>query len=394
MADQVIGDVSEPKDDLEFLREDTEPEKEPEEKEPEEEEDEETEDEPKEETEDEEETTEEEPEEEDEEDEPEEEIETGLVTSKDLKAKFPEIFKKFPELKGVIYRERQYSEIFADPKDAQTAAEQAKTFVNVEQDLMHGVSEPLLNAIHGAKGSEFKKLAAGLLPALRKIDEPMFMKVIAVPFKQMLRKAFATGNKNGDKNLALSARHIHNFIFDDDKLDDREEFENEDVAKPSKVEEEYRKKLEELDTRDHKNFKQSVDMSMVEGVKEAFFDKFDPDGTLTPWIKDRMFEDAVRQVDAQLVKDPRHMKNMELLWRNAKAQGYSPESKSRIVNAVLARARQIIPQVRQQLRSEALAKNKKETVQKKFKVVKKESSEQRKTKPRDTEMSDLDFIRS
>lgn len=394
MADQVIGDVSEPKDDLEFLREDTEPEKEPEEKEPEEEEDEETEDEPKEETEDEEETTEEEPEEEDEEDEPEEEIETGLVTSKDLKAKFPEIFKKFPELKGVIYRERQYSEIFADPKDAQTAAEQAKTFVNVEQDLMHGVSEPLLNAIHGAKGSEFKKLAAGLLPALRKIDEPMFMKVIAVPFKQMLRKAFATGNKNGDKNLALSARHIHNFIFDDDKLDDREEFENEDVAKPSKAEEEYRKKLEELDTRDHKNFKQSVDMSMVEGVKEAFFDKFDPDGTLTPWIKDRMFEDAVRQVDAQLVKDPRHMKNMELLWRNAKAQGYSPESKSRIVNAVLARARQIIPQVRQQLRSEALAKNKKETVQKKFKVVKKESSEQRKTKPRDTEMSDLDFIRS
>lgn len=393
MADQVIGDVSEPKDDLEFLREDTEPEKEPEEKEPEEE-DEETEDEPKEETEDEEETTEEEPEEEDEEDEPEEEIETGLVTSKDLKAKFPEIFKKFPELKGVIYRERQYSEIFADPKDAQTAAEQAKTFVNVEQDLMHGVSEPLLNAIHGAKGSEFKKLAAGLLPALRKIDEPMFMKVIAVPFKQMLRKAFATGNKNGDKNLALSARHIHNFIFDDDKLDDREEFENEDVAKPSKAEEEYRKKLEELDTRDHKNFKQSVDMSMVEGVKEAFFDKFDPDGTLTPWIKDRMFEDAVRQVDAQLVKDPRHMKNMELLWRNAKAQGYSPESKSRIVNAVLARARQIIPQVRQQLRSEALAKNKKETVQKKFKVVKKESSEQRKTKPRDTEMSDLDFIRS
>lgn len=393
MADQVIGDVSEPKDDLEFLREDTEPEKEPEEKEPEEE-DEEIEDEPKEETEDEEETTEEEPEEEDEEDEPEEEIETGLVTSKDLKAKFPEIFKKFPELKGVIYRERQYSEIFADPKDAQTAAEQAKTFVNVEQDLMHGVSEPLLNAIHGAKGSEFKKLAAGLLPALRKIDEPMFMKVIAVPFKQMLRKAFATGNKNGDKNLALSARHIHNFIFDDDKLDDREEFENEDVAKPSKAEEEYRKKLEELDTRDHKNFKQSVDMSMVEGVKEAFFDKFDPDGTLTPWIKDRMFEDAVRQVDAQLVKDPRHMKNMELLWRNAKAQGYSPESKSRIVNAVLARARQIIPQVRQQLRSEALAKNKKETVQKKFKVVKKESSEQRKTKPRDTEMSDLDFIRS
>lgn len=393
--ENVIGEVGTPQpqsaeDDLKFLREGSEseePEAEPEEEETEEEE---PSDESEEETEDE-----EEKETEDEEDEDEEPEEVGLVTAKDLKAKYPDIFKKVPELKGIIYRERQYSEIFANPEEAQQANTQAATFRNIESDLFGGNSENLLKAVKDDKNADFPKLAASLLPALRKLDDATFMKVISVPLKQVLRSANAAGTKSGDKNLALSAQHLHNFIFGDTELDSKADFEQE-PEKESPEKTEYRKKLEELNTRDFLSAKVTVDNDIISSVREAFFDKFDPDNTLTKWTKDKMFEQAVKDLDAQLMKDPRHLKSVEVLWRAAKAANYNTESKSRIVNAVLARAKQIIPQVRQKLRNEALAKDKVAAPgKKKFKVIPGQGKPKSKPNSKDTsQMSDLELIRS
>lgn len=393
--DPVIGEVGSKtpqtaEDDLKFLRDGSEEDPTPE---PEAEEEETEEEEPSDESE--EETEDEEEKEEDDEEEEEEPEEVGLVTAKDLKAKYPDIFKKVPELKGIIYRERQYSEIFANPEEAQQANTQAGVFRNIESDLLGGNSENLLKAVKDDRNADFPKLAASLLPALKKLDDALFLKVISVPLKQVLRSAMAAGTKSGDKNLALSSQHIHNFIFGDTELDGKTELEQE-PEKESPEKTEYRKKLEELNARDFMSAKSTVDNDIINNVREAFFDKFDPDNTLSKWTKDRMFESAVKDLDGQLTKDPRHMKNVEVLWRAAKAANYNTESKSRIVNAVLARAKQIIPQVRQKLRNEALAKDKAATpIKKKFKVVPSGVKQKSKPNTKDTsQMSDLELIRS
>lgn len=333
-----------------------------------------------------------------------EEIVGALVTAKDLKEKYPDIFKKVPELKAVIYREQQYSQLFADPAEAQEAAQNAATFREMEEDLVKGDIEPLLQAVKGTKEADFVKLAASVLPALKKLDEPTFMKVIAVPFKQMLRTAFRNGQAKGNKNLMYAAQHIHDFIFDDTNLDEKTEFEGNSI-KVSPDEEKYKKKLEELDARDHANFKKSVDSEWVDGVQEAFMDRLDPDNSLSKWTKDKMLEEAIKEINKQLTADSRHMKNMEVLWRNAKASGYNAESKSRIVNTALARAKQLIPTVRQKVRSEASAKGERKVESKEKKVFRapeetnsngrQRDKSNRRPDPRKTEeMSDLDIIRS
>lgn len=344
---------------------------------------------------------------EDEDEDEEEELVGALVSAKDLKAKYPDIFKKVPELKAVIYREQQYSQLFADPKEAQEAAGLAETFREMEGDLVSGEVEPLISGIKKTDGADFDKFAANFLPTLRKIDEATFLKVIAVPFKQMLRSALNTGKSKGNKNLEFSAQHIHDFIFGDTNIVDKTDFEQPEV-KVGPEEEKFKKKIEELDRRDHSNFKNTVDSEWGSGVAEAFLNGLDKDNQLTKWVKDKMVEDALKEVNKQLVADPRHMKNMEALWRQAKASGYSAESKSRIVTTALARAKQLIPTIRVKLRSDAFAKsgrsseNKEE--KKKFQVPDRESRgerngderkrENRRPNPKSTaSMSDLDVIR-
>lgn len=320
-----------------------------------------------------------------------------LVTSKDLKTKYPDIFKKFPELKGVIYREQQYSGIFANPEEAQRASVDAENFHEIEGDLINGNIAPLLGAVKGTKKADFTKLASGILPALEKLDEATYHKVIAVPLKSVLRAAFVEGQRKKNNNLAYSAQHIHDFIFDSMDLNEKSEFEGEAEKKSSPEEERYKKKIEDLDKRDHDNFKVLIDDAFISGVKEAFFDKFDPDGVFSQWVKDRMLGDALMEVNKQLIADPRHIKNMEALWRQAKASGYNTESKTRIVNTVLARAKQVIPTVRQKIRNEALANGngKGKTEKKKFKVVPKEGTQRTKSRTNQPkkELSDLDIIR-
>lgn len=328
-----------------------------------------------------------------------EEIKGGLVTAKDLKKIDPDIFKKLPQLKGVIYREQQYSQIFGDPKEAQAAAVAAETFKEMESDLLSGNSQPLFEALK--KGSDFNKFVSNLIPTLKKVDEGAYEKLMLVPIKQVLRSAFKTGEAKGDKNLALAAQHLHNYVFDDLDLNGKAEFEGDSTSKKSPEQEAFEKKTQELEARDHKTFKVSVDNQFVSSIKEAFLDKLDPDNVLSDWTKNKMFEEAVSQINEQMVADVRHMKNVELLWKSAKASGYNEASKSRIVNAALARAKQLIPEIRSKIRSEALAerrrvqgsKEQKKTVFTGRKIT--PQQKEKKSSTRDTsQMSDLDIIRS
>src|SRR5437763_300329 len=54
----------------------------------------------------------------------EEEEEHGIVgrpTFKDIKAKYPNLFKDFPDLRDMVFRERDYSELFPTVEDAKEA---------------------------------------------------------------------------------------------------------------------------------------------------------------------------------------------------------------------------------------------------------------------------------
>ena len=330
----------------------------------------------------------------------------GLVTVKDIKKDFPDFFKKHPEVRAIIHRERQFSEIFANPAEAQDATVKAETFDNMQDDLIgKGHIEPLFNTIKRASPEAFEKLMKGLLPAIREVDEAAHLKLVAVPLKRALRAALAQGQKKGDKNLQYAAMHIHNFIFEDDDLDSKADFENEVGTKKTKEQEDYEKKLQELDTRDHVAFKTRIDGAFLGKTKSTFMDGLDPDGLLSDWTKEKMFEDCLKELNRQVSKDPRHLRNLDALWKQAKSQSYNSDSESRIVNAALARAKQIIPDIRRRLYAEARnerkrkvtgedKKGKKLSGNKQETNTKNRSERRDKPNPRRTDqMSELDIIR-
>lgn len=327
----------------------------------------------------------------------------GITTVKDIKKDFPDFFKKHPEVRGIIYRERQYSELFAEPKDAQEALSKADTFDTIHQDVMGGDISKILHTVNKAKPEAFKKIISSLLPTIQKLDESTYMKLVAVPLKRALRAAYTKGIKSKDVNLERAAQHIHQYIFDDLEMNEKAEFEGVKEEEKSETEKRYEAKLNELDQRDHNNFKNTVDSDWLGGVQSSFLEKLDPNNTLTDWAKNKMFEDAVKELNKQMTADPRHMRNMEHLWKQAKASGYNAESKTRIVNAALARAKQILPEVRAKLRAEAFNKGKKVVVNKdgKKKLIVNHTGE-RKTSvnnkgknPKSTsQMSELEALRS
>lgn len=346
---------------------------------------------------------------EDSEEEPEEETEETdeiKITVKGIKKDFPEFFKKHPEMKGVIFREKQYSEIYSNPQEAQQAARQANQFISMERDLLSGDTEPLFKALKQANGGKsYESFVSNLLPNLLKVDKDTYYKVVEVPLKRALRAAFKDGERSNNGNLKNSAAWLNNYLFPDSDINAKVEFET--AAKPTektKEQQEYENKINELNKRDHYNYKQSVDNEFYDKASKFFFDGLDPDNILSEKTKEWMLKDMFEELDAQLVKDTRHMRGIESLWGQAAGSGYNPSFKTRIVNTSLARAKQIIPSIRQKLRAEALGERRKITKGKEQNdsksVVKRISSgnnsngNKKLDKKSMRGMSDLDIIRS
>lgn len=338
----------------------------------------------------------------DKEEEEEDEQDEIKITVKGIKKDFPDFFKKHPEMKGVIFRERQYSEIYSSPQEAQSAAKLANQFNAMEADLVSGDTEPLFKALKNVnEGKNFDSFLSNLLPNLRKVDKEAYYKVAAVPLKQALRTAFKHGQKEDNKNLTNSALWLHKFLFESDDIEGKAEFEDKvKSAEVTPAEKEYREKIEALNRRDRQNFKVSIDDEFTKGVEKFFMDGLDPDNILSEKTKTWMLRDLFDELNDQMVKDTRYMRGINSIWQQATGSGYNPSFKTRIVSTSLARAKQIIPSIRTKLRAEALGERRrlsksKERERETPRVVSGRDNNKRVTSKKDTsQMTDLEIIRS
>jgi predicted HTH transcriptional regulator len=77
------------------------------------------------------------------------------------------------------------------------------------------------------------------------------------------------------------------------------------------------------------------------------------DSDLSEFMVKKLTDEIFARVDTEIKKDVRHMGNMNNLWKQAAAQGFTSEGKDRITNAYLSRAKLLIAKYRQQVLSEA-----------------------------------------
>lgn len=302
---------------------------------------------------------------EDDEEEEESDEEKALVTSSwtDIKKAYPDFGKKFPDVKSALFREQRYSEVVGTPEDAEAAVEKASVLDAMSDDLI-GKGDPtaLLDQIEKSDKESFKKVSMAILPYLQAKDKDLYYAVAGIPIKQLLRAVHAEG-KGKTTDLGRAALLIHNWFFDnydvDKEIPGERRVENTKSAKEKELED----RLNQINTREENDYNKSMDDSYIKKMTSHIKEGLDKDDRLNDYTKNKLVEDILKDIRKQLGADSRYTGQLKSLYKQAKASGFTNDSKSRMINTALVRARALVPAVRQRLVAEALGKKLKAKVE-------------------------------
>ena len=284
-----------------------------------------------------------------------EEIENEF-TVRALKKEFPKIFQKFPEVKDAIFREREFTKIYGSIEDAQEAAEKAQYLDEISQELFEGKPENLIKSLKKNNEESLKIFAHTFLPELYKVDKQLYTDISDRIINTTLRIAAANAAKNGNKNLGYAVKYLSNFIFGDFDLPELK-----DNIKP-KEKSEAERKLEEreqnIERERYQEFEQSVHSRARARLEQIVVEGLDPDDSMSKFTKEAISDKIIEKVGLIIAKDQIFQSQLASLWKKAQQGRYNQEAKSRIISAYLARARKIVPSVRNQVRKDATSRSK------------------------------------
>ena len=74
------------------------------------------------------------------------------------------------------------------------------------------------------------------------------------------------------------------------------------------------------------------------------------------FIREKLIDDIISKIDKKLNFDQGHKVVMGARWKRAKQTGYNNDEKSKLISTYLARAKSLIPSVRDEVRRAALGK--------------------------------------
>lgn len=304
---------------------------------------------------------EEEPEEEveegEEEEEPEGEARIGRPSIGTVKKEFPGIFKKFPELKSSLFRDEEFSKSFATPEEAAVASVKAENYDQLEASLVSGSPELLMKELHENNPRAFEKVASNWLPQLRAIDERAYVAATEPVLEELIFLAFKHGEKTGDKNLSMSARHLANFVFANGG--DIPDITAKAARGPSPAEMQLQQEREQWAETRRKEADQEIYGRVIKTLDQAIRQGLDPTDIMTDRMRTSIVTDVINEINRMLQKDGVHNKRMGTLWKRAAQDSYSRQSKESIVNTYLSGVRPLIREVRNRIRAEYLASPKK-----------------------------------
>lgn len=287
----------------------------------------------------------------DDEEKPDRRVSGELPKYSEIKAKYPTIFKEFPQLRSALFLAPKFQEVFADPETAQQAAIRVEEYDQLESSIVDkGDPTLLLGTLAENNPRALKRLIENFGESLKKVSSEDYTRLSEPIIEELLFHAARQGTRTGDKNLQLAARHIANFVFANGG-------EIPDITKrAAKSEPSDAEKQLEIERSQHATERRNqayVDLSKEAGpeINKIITAKLDG---LSSFERKQIIKETREEVDRVLLADKSFQNLITSLWKRAASSGYSDESKSRIKRAWLDRARTVAPSVRNRLRQEAL----------------------------------------
>jgi hypothetical protein len=288
-------------------------------------------------------------EEETEEDEEESVDEPPSSLARSLSEKHKGIFKEFPQLRGILFREGQYKEVFPTVEEAKDAYDRSETLAYLENSVGTGSAEPLLDTLDEAALERFSK---EFVPGLAKKNPKIAHKALLPVMNGMLRSALSVAQRSQNKNLGTAVQLISQFLNGTNEIPETSD-PDEDPQVKKKLNE-LSERERQMQTRAHVEFSKKVtgagDKKLMLEIRKAF----DSDKNLSEIERDALAERTFKRVVDRLASDGNHIRGMDSLWARARKAGYSEEWIPRIITAMLGGARSLLPGVRAKVRAEAL----------------------------------------
>lgn len=305
---------------------------------------------------------------------------TTPVRRKEILAKYPKIFKDFPQLEKAWFREQQFTEIIGTIDDAKEFKSKSETLDNLETDLMSGNTELILKAVKENSPKAFDKIADNYMATLQKIDPAAYNNVLGNMYKYAIIEMAGEAKRSQNSALQEAATILHQFIFG-----------NTEWKPPSRLSKESADTTEtDSLTKREKEFEETRLNTAVEdltgrvknSIKTTIEANIDPRDSMTQYVKRNAIRDAVADVESMIEKDSRLSKVAEKLWREAKAANYSKATTDKIRAAYLSVAKTLLPSVIKKARNEALRGMGKKTEDTTLRGVKGQSNHVTSDKPR------------
>lgn len=270
---------------------------------------------------------------------------------KEILKEYPELFKKFPFLEKMMYRDREYTELFGSFDDAKEISEKSEIFNQFESQLLSGKTEEILKNVKDTDERAFNIIVDDYLPTLAKVDKEAYFHVVGNLNKRLIMEMVQEANETNNDDLKQAALLVNQFVFGTAKFTaPTNRVEKKESAEQSEAEQERLNFTKERFETARDDLQSQVDNTL----RATISDYIDPKGNMSPYVKKNAISDAMKILGESIASDSTVVKNLDKLWRASFDSKFNKDSLGKIKSFYLSKARVNLKNAILKARSEAL----------------------------------------
>lgn len=270
---------------------------------------------------------------------------------REILKEYPEIFKKFPWFEKMMFRDKQYNELFGSFDDAKELADKADIFNQFEQQLLNGNTESILRDLKDTDTKAFDKVVDSYLVTLHKVDKDAYFNVVDQINKRLIQEMVKVSNESQNDDLKQAALLVNQFLYGTSKFTPHENRVKEDSnTEKNEAEKERLDFIQERFETSRDDLQTRVDNTLRATINEYI----DPRGSMNGYMKKNAINDALKMVHEAIGNDRSSTSTLNKLWRAAFDAKFSKDSLQRIQSFYLGKAKPVLSPAIKKARAEAL----------------------------------------
>ena len=274
-----------------------------------------------------------------------------------IKEKYPQFFKDFPDLKHAFFREQQFTEVFPTIEDAKRAAEAELAFEELKGAVLEGDAAKFIEELTAESKEGLESFAKNFFPSLQKENKDLYFETVGPIVQGFVKRVYGHGVREKDTNAQNAAKIVHKLLFGGDYGDVEKDTpevltrstKEADKSSVDKDKEQYfSKKYTDLYGEVTTSCYTSLDQEIEKGLADLKKTRPGLHKIIAKDIRSRVLED--------MDKDKTYLGRMQGLWQREKRAGFSGQLKNSLHTTFIAKAKALVPKYRSEVRREVLGK--------------------------------------